>query len=159
VNAGEQTQNLAPTVAEMENHQQMYYISKLQEKIKSAYYQVKQIEINKIPRRQKLQSMFKIKEIMKTANEATAEKLKDKDLNLNDINHPIHAAATIVTEKVKGTGCYKSWTRISKTLQWNRCIQKCINGVRKEPSTLAEIKRDKMKKCNIKRKSSLMKCN
>jgi len=98
-------------------------------------------------------------EILKTANEATAEKLKDKDLNLNDINHLIYAAATVITEEVNGTGCYKSWTRSSKTLPWIRRIQKCINGVREEPSTLAEIKRDKMKKQNMKRKRLLMKCN
>jgi hypothetical protein len=60
--------------------------------------------------------MFKTKEIMKTANEATAEKLKDKDRNVNDINSLIYAAATVITEEVNGTGCYKSWTRNSKTL-------------------------------------------
>jgi hypothetical protein len=52
--------------------------------------------------------MFKIKEIIKTANKATAEKLKDKDLNLNYINHLIYAAATVITEELNGTGCYKS---------------------------------------------------
>jgi hypothetical protein len=40
---------------------------------------------------------------MKPANEATAEKLKDKDLNLNDITHLNYAAATVITE-VNGTG-------------------------------------------------------
>jgi len=39
---------------------------------------VTQIEINKRPRLQKLQSMFKIKEILKTANEAIAKILNDK---------------------------------------------------------------------------------
>jgi hypothetical protein len=33
--------------------------------------------------------MFKIKETLKTAIEAVAEILKDKDLNLTEINHPI----------------------------------------------------------------------
>jgi hypothetical protein len=45
----------------MDSHQQRYDISKLQEKMNSAYYQVKQIGINKVPRLQKLQSMFKNK--------------------------------------------------------------------------------------------------
>jgi hypothetical protein len=54
--------------------------------------------------------MFKIKEIVKTANEATAEILKDEDVNLTAINHHIHAAATVSTEEVKGTGCYQSET-------------------------------------------------
>jgi hypothetical protein len=94
-----QTQNLVPTEDEMENHQQKVDISKLKEKIESTYYQVKQIEISKIPKLQKIQSMFKIKEMMKTANEATTEKLKDKDLNTNDINHLIYAAATVITEE------------------------------------------------------------
>jgi hypothetical protein len=39
---------------------------------------VTQVEINKRPSLQKLQSMFKIKEIIKTANEAMAKILKDK---------------------------------------------------------------------------------
>jgi len=108
MNAGEQKQNLAPTVEEMENHEQRYNNSKLQEKIKSAYYQVTQIEINKMPRLQKLQSMFKIKEIMETANEATAEKLKDKNMNLAEINYPIYEAAKVIKEEVNRTGCYKS---------------------------------------------------
>ena len=46
-----------------------------------------QIEINKIPRLQKLQSTFKIKEMVKTANEGTAETLKDKDLNLTEMSN------------------------------------------------------------------------
>jgi len=46
-------------------------------KIESAYYQVTQIAINKRPRLQKLLSIFKIKEIVKTANEARAAILKD----------------------------------------------------------------------------------
>jgi len=43
---------------------------------------VTQIENNKKPRLQKLQSMFKIEEIVKNASKAIAEILKDKDLNL-----------------------------------------------------------------------------
>jgi len=70
---------------------------------------VTQTEINKKPRLQKLQSMFKIKEIMKNANEAIEEILKVKDLNLTEINNLIYAAAMVITE-VNGTGCYKSET-------------------------------------------------
>jgi hypothetical protein len=44
--------------------------------------------------------MFKIKETVKTDNEATAEILKDKDLNLTEVNHLVHAAATVITEEV-----------------------------------------------------------
>jgi hypothetical protein len=43
-----------------------------------------------------------------TANDAIAEILKDKDLNLTEINHPIYAIATVITEEVNGTGCYNS---------------------------------------------------
>jgi len=53
--------------------------------------------------------MFKIKEIVKNANEAIEEILKDKDLNLTEINNLIYAAAMAITE-VNGTGCYKSET-------------------------------------------------
>jgi hypothetical protein len=56
----------------METYQQRSAICKLKEKIESIYYQVTQIEIDKRPRLQKLQNVFKIKEIMKTVNEAMA---------------------------------------------------------------------------------------
>jgi len=46
---------------------------------------VTQIEMNKGPRLQKIQIMFKIKEIVKTTNEEKAEILKDKDLNLTEM--------------------------------------------------------------------------
>jgi hypothetical protein len=48
--------------------------------------------------------MFKIKEIVKTANEAIAEILKDKCVNLTEIYHLIYAAATVTTEETNGTG-------------------------------------------------------
>lgn len=58
MNAGVRKQNLAPKTGEdIENHQQRNNISKLQEKIESACYQVTQMEITK--RMPKLQSMFK----------------------------------------------------------------------------------------------------
>jgi len=62
-----------------------------------------------------LQSMFTKKEVMNTTNEAMTEILKDKDLNLTEINHLIYAAATVMTEEINGTGCYKSVTpRVQK---------------------------------------------
>ena len=51
-------------------------------KLISAYYQVTQITIENRPRVQKLQNMFKLKVIMKTANEAMGEILGEKDLTL-----------------------------------------------------------------------------
>ena len=48
--------------------------------------------------------------IVKTANEAIAEILKDEDLNLTAINHLSYAAATVITEEVNGMGCYQSET-------------------------------------------------
>ena len=61
--------------------------------------------------------MFKIKEIVKTANEAIAEIMKDEDLNLMVINRLIYVAAAaaaataaVITEEVYGTGCYQSET-------------------------------------------------
>jgi len=73
---------------------------------------VTHIEINKRLRLQKIQSIFNIKETVKTANEATAEILKDK--NRTEINHLIYAAAMVITEEVNGTGCYKSETHNPK---------------------------------------------
>jgi hypothetical protein len=46
--------------------------------------------------------MFKIKEIVKTANEAVAEILKDENLNLAVINHVIYAAVMVIKEEVSG---------------------------------------------------------
>ena len=89
--------------------------------------------------------MLTIKEIIETANKTTAENLEDKDMKMAEINYPMHAAATVITEELNGTGCYKSWILSSKTLPWIRRIQKCIKGVREERPTLSEIKRGKMK--------------
>jgi len=49
----------------METYQQREQIYKLKEKIERTYYQVTQIAIDKRPRLQKLQNMFKIKLITK----------------------------------------------------------------------------------------------
>jgi len=45
---------------------------------------------------------------METANEARVEKLKDENMNLAEINYPVYAAATVITEEENRTGCYKS---------------------------------------------------
>ena len=89
--------------------------------------------------------MFKIQEIVKTANEALAEVLKDKDLNLTEINYHINAATMVITEDGNGTGSYKSETHSPKTLPWVRHIQENINSIRKDLSALREIRRDEMK--------------
>jgi len=159
MNAREQKQNSAPTAEEeMEYHQQRNDISELKEKTGSAYCHVTQIQINERPRLQKLQSMIQINKILKIANEAMAKTLKDKDLNLTEVIHLICEAAKVVIKEINGTGCYKSETLSPKTPPWVRCIQECINGIRKELSSLAEINRDKMKTQNTKRKRLLRKC-
>jgi len=61
---------------------------------------VTQIEIDKTPRLQKLQNMFKIKAVMQTANKAMEEILDGKDLNVAELNHLIYAAATVITEEI-----------------------------------------------------------
>ena len=47
---------------------------------------------------------LKLKKTVKTPNEEIEEILEDKDPNLTEINHLIHAVATGNTEKVNGTG-------------------------------------------------------
>jgi len=59
--------------------------------------------------------MLKIKVIMKTANAAMEEILDEKYLNITELNHPIYAAATVITEEINGTGEYKLQTQRSKT--------------------------------------------
>ena len=96
------------TGEEKETQQHGDHINKLRKKIESAYYQVTQITINKRPRLQKLQNMFKLKVIMKTANEAMRTKVLDeKDLNITELNHLIYAAAKVITEEVNGMGEYR----------------------------------------------------
>jgi len=58
--------------------------------------------------------MFKVKAIMKTANEAMEEILDGKDLNITELNHLIYAAATLNTEEINETGGYKLETQSSK---------------------------------------------
>ena len=98
------------TGEEMESQQQREQITKLREKIESAYYQVRQITIGNRPRLQKLQNMFKLKVIMKTANEAMGEILDEKDLNITELNHLIYAAAMVIMEEINGMGEYRPQT-------------------------------------------------
>jgi hypothetical protein len=79
-------------------HEQRSAICKLKEKIESTYYQVTQREIDARPRLQKLQNVFKVKEIIKAANEAMVEILAGKDLNMTELNHLIYAAAKVLIE-------------------------------------------------------------
>jgi len=120
---------------------------------------VTQIEIDKRPRLQKLQDVFKIKAIMQTANKAMEEILDGKDLNTAELNRLICAAATVSAEEINGTGEYKLEIRRSKTPPWVRCTQGSINDIRNELSALAEIKRDNRKVQNIKRTRLVTKCN
>jgi len=55
--------------------------------------------------------MFKIEVTAKTANEAIAEILRGKEWKRTVINHLTFAAATLITEDVNGTGCYKSQSK------------------------------------------------
>jgi hypothetical protein len=48
--------------------------------------------------------MFKLKVIMKTANEAMGEILDERVLNFTELNHLIYAAATVITEEMNGNG-------------------------------------------------------
>jgi hypothetical protein len=78
---GEQKPDAASTTEEEKKiHQQRNQIHKLKEKTETTYYQGTQIEIDKRPRLQKLQNMFKIKAIMQTANKAMEEILDGKDI-------------------------------------------------------------------------------
>jgi hypothetical protein len=82
----EQKPNAAFTTdKEMEIHQQREHIYKLKEIIERTYYQVTQIAIDKRPRLQKLQNMFKIKAIIKLSNKAMEEILDEKDLNITEL--------------------------------------------------------------------------
>jgi hypothetical protein len=58
---------------------------------------VTQITIDNRPRIQKLQNIFILKVIMKTANEAMGEILEGRDLNSTELNHVIYATAAVIT--------------------------------------------------------------
>jgi hypothetical protein len=134
--------NALPTTGEeTEIQQHRDQINKLREKIESTYYQVTQITRDSRPRLQKLQNMFKLKVIMKTAYEAMGEILAEKDLNFAELNHLIYAAATVITEEIHGMGEYRLQTQRSTTPPWVRRIQSSIKDIRKELSALVEIQR------------------
>jgi 50S ribosomal subunit-associated GTPase HflX len=71
----------------------------------------------------------------------------------------ICAAATVIAGEINGTGEYKLETQRSKTPPWIRRIQESINDIRKELSTLVQIKRDNRKTQNVKRTRLLKKYN
>jgi len=83
---------------ERETQQHSDRINKVREKIERTYYQVTQITMDNRPRLEKLQNMFKLKVIMKTANEVMGEILDEKDLNITELNHLIYEAATFIRE-------------------------------------------------------------
>jgi hypothetical protein len=58
--------------------------------------------------------MFKIMEIVKTANEAVAKIVQDLISNLPEINLLIYAPATVITAEINGRGSYKSETQSPK---------------------------------------------
>ena len=135
------------------------HINKLREKIESTCFQVTRITMDNRPRLQKLQNMFKLKLIMKTANEAMGEKLDEKYLNITELNHLIFVAATVITEEINGMGECTLQTQRSTTPAWVRRIQGSINDIRKELLALVEIQRDNRKITNIKRTRLLKKYN
>jgi hypothetical protein len=86
-----------------------------------------------------------------------AEILAGKDLNMTELNHLIYTIATALTEEINGTGSYKSETWRPETPPWVRRIEDSINGIRKELSALAEIKRNYTNTHNMKRERLLRK--
>jgi hypothetical protein len=147
------------TGEETETQQHREQINKLREKIENTCYEVTQIAIHSRPRLQKLQNVFKLKVIMKTANEAMGEILDEKDLNITELNHLIYAAATVIKGEVNGMAEYRLQTQRSTTPPWVRRIQGRINDIRKELSALVEIQRDDRKVTNIKGARLLKKYN
>jgi hypothetical protein len=150
---------VSTTEEETESQQHRDQINKLREKIESTYYQVTQVTMDNRPRLQKLQNMFKLQEIMKTANEAMGEIIDKKDLNITELNHLIYAAAMVITEEINGMEYYRQQTQRSTTPPWVRCIQGNINDIRKELSALVEIQRDNRNVTNRKRTRLLEKYN
>jgi hypothetical protein len=56
--------------------------------------------------------------------------LDEKELNITELNHPIYAAATVITEEINGIGEYKLHTQRSRTPPWVRRIQGSITDIR-----------------------------
>jgi hypothetical protein len=120
----EQKPNAAFTKEEeMEIHQQREQIYKLKEKTERTYYRVTQIAIDKRPRLQKLQNMFKIKVTANMANKAMEEILDKKDLNITEQNHLIYVAETIIIEELNGTAENKIETQIRTTPVGYTCTE------------------------------------
>ena len=68
------------------------------------------------------------------------EILKDKYLNLTETNRLMYAGATVITEDVSATACYKSETHGPETTSWVTRLQENVNGVRKDLTAFAELK-------------------
>jgi hypothetical protein len=115
--------------------------------------------IDKRPRLQKIHNMLKLKILMIMANEAMEAILNQTDLNITELNRLIYAAATFITEEINGTGEYKPQTQRSKPPLWVRLTQGSINNIRKDLSTLIEIKWDSRREKDIKIARLLKKCN
>jgi hypothetical protein len=147
----QQPSAVSTTEEETEIHQHREQIYKLRRKIESTYYQVTQMAVDNRPRLQRLHNVSKLKVIMIMANEAIEEILNQTHLNINELNHFIYAAATIITEEINGIGEYKPQTQRSKPPTWVTRIQGSTNYIRKDLSALIEIKRDRSKVKNIKR--------
>jgi TolA-binding protein len=147
------------TEEEMEIHQQREQFYNLKEKIERMNYQVTQIEIDKRPRLQKLYNMFKIKAVEKLANKIMEGILEEKDLNITELNHPIYATATVITEEINETAGCKIGTQKLQQPPWVRHIQGSIKDIRKELSVLVEIRRDNRRVQNIKRNRLFKKYN
>ena len=86
---GHKPDGASTTEEETEIHQKRNQIHKLREKTESTY-QVTHIEMDKRPRLQKIQNMFKIEAIMQMTNKAMEEILDGKDLNTTELNHLIY---------------------------------------------------------------------
>jgi hypothetical protein len=87
------------------------------------------------------------------------EIVDEKDLNIAELNHPIYAAATVITKEINGVREYKMQTQRLMTPPWVRRTQGSINDIRKELSALVEIQRDNRKLTNTKRTRLLKKYN
>ena len=62
------------------------------------------------PRLQKLQNTFKMKLIMRMANDTVGEILCERDFDVTELNHLIYAAAMVITEEINGRKEYKLHT-------------------------------------------------
>ena len=71
------------------------------------YYQVTQMTMDDRPQLQKLKNTFKMKLIMRMANDAEGEILCERDFDVTELNHIIYAAAMVITEEINGRKEYK----------------------------------------------------